>query len=235
MPSVFIFAFLSTNSPARSWTRSDPVSAQSILGSSPSLTGPVLRASDWPQPPSAGAARGSQPAFGHQPIWGTRLLWPLRRRWTAPPVGYSTGSPGRPGSKGHCSVPETAPWTTGGRERFNLIVRECTRDNNSISDTFHYSLLLFFPELPPIPLGYILFYASIHSFLLFSILPPPSLCRYLHSIRRRVQSASLCDLQGCQEEQGGTKQRRTQHGSRETDTNNWSWRTENTVAAKTQI
>lgn len=109
-----VFHFLSTNSRVRSWTRSDPVWDQSTLGSIPSVTGLVLLASDWPEPPSAGAARGSQPAFVRRPIWGTLPLWPQRRRWTAPLAGCSTGSPGRPGSKGHCSVPETAPWTTGG-------------------------------------------------------------------------------------------------------------------------
>lgn len=63
--------------------------------------------------------------------------------------------------------------------------------------------------------------------------PPP---RYLRGIRRRVQSASLRDLQGRQEEQSGTKQRRTQHGSSDVgQEKNWSRRTENTQTANTQI
>lgn len=106
MSSVFA---LSTNSPGRSWTRSDPASAQSSPGSIPSVTGLAPHASDWPGRPWAVAARGSPVAFAHRPIWGTRLLWPRRRRWTAHLVGCSTGSPGRPGSKDHYNVPETAP------------------------------------------------------------------------------------------------------------------------------
>lgn len=51
-----------------------------------------------------------------------------------------------------------------------------------------------------------------------------------------MQSASLRDLQGRQEEQSGTKQRRTQHGSSDVgQEKNWSRRTENTQTANTQI
>lgn len=107
---------LSTNSPVRSWTRFDPALTQSIPGSIPSVIGLVLLASDWPGLPSAGAARGCRVAFVLQPTWGSLLLWPRRRRWTAPLVGCSTGSPGHPGSKDHYSVPESVPWTAEGKE-----------------------------------------------------------------------------------------------------------------------
>lgn len=49
------------------------------------------------------------------------------------------------------------------------------------------------------------------SFFFVSLLP--HLLSYLHSIRGRVQSASLRDVQGRQEEQRGTEQHRVQHGS----------------------
>lgn len=93
-----------SNSPVRSWTRCGPVSARSILGSTPSVAGPARLASDLPEPPSAGAARGCPP----RPTWGTRPPW-KRTGWTGPLGGCSTCSPGRPGSKGRCSFPETAP------------------------------------------------------------------------------------------------------------------------------
>lgn len=66
----------------------------------------------------------------------------------------------------------------GEKKRWNLIVRECARENNSISDTFHSLLLLFFPSLPPLLLDYS-FISHIHSqstlFFLFPScpLPPP--------------------------------------------------------------
>ena len=51
-----------------------------------------------------------------------------------------------------------------------------------------------------------------------------------------MQSASLRDLQGRQEEQSGTKQHRTQHGSSDVgQEKKRSRRTENTQAANTQI
>lgn len=128
MPPVSSFSPLSTNSQVRSWTQSGPVLSQSTLCSIPYVTSLVPLASDWPWPPSAAAARESRAVSGCPPIWGTQLLWPQRKRrrqWTDPPTGCSTGSPGRPGSGGHCSAPETAPETTQREEKekktWNLI------------------------------------------------------------------------------------------------------------------
>lgn len=153
----------SSNSPVRSWTLCGPVSAQSTLGSTPSSTGPAQCVSDWPEPPSAGAARGSPPAA--RPIWAARLLWRTGR--SAPLHGCSTCSPGRPGSKGHCSFPETAPSTAEERTKRNEIVRECPRKNNSITDTFHYSLPSFLPAVPP---------SNLQFSFISSPFPPPPLC-----------------------------------------------------------
>ena len=98
------------------------------------------------------------------------------------------------------------------------------RQDNSIMGTFHYALFIFFPVLPPLVSLSILLYPlcalnPLQSTLFFLSSASPSLppLGYLHSIRRRVQSASLGDLQRRQEEQSGTKQHRTQHGSRVTD------------------
>lgn len=104
-----LLPLLSTNSPVHSQTQSGPVSGQSIPGSIPSVTGQVLRASDWPGLPLVGGARGSRPVLVGQPIWGTRLLWPQQWRQRAPVAGCSAGSPGHPGSGGHCSARGTAP------------------------------------------------------------------------------------------------------------------------------
>lgn len=62
----------------------------------------------------------------------------------------------------------------------NLVVRECTRENNSISNTFHYSFFLFFPALPPSPPSGLFFYVLYALWILFnplfsffSLVPPP--------------------------------------------------------------
>lgn len=102
---------LSTSSPVHSLTRSCPVWVRSILGSTPSSTGPSQLFSDWPGSPSGGGARCCRPVLVCQPISGTQRLWP--RKWKprrAPLVGCSPGSPGHPGS-GRCSDPETAQQT----------------------------------------------------------------------------------------------------------------------------
>lgn len=190
-----------SNSPVHSWTLCGPVSARSILGSTPSSTCPARRVSDWPEPPSAGAARGSPPAA--RPTWAARQLWRRTGR-SAPLQGCSACSPGRPGSRGHCSFPETVPPTAEEeRTKRNEIAWECPRKNNSITDTFHYSLLWFLPAFPP---------SNLQLRLISSLSCP--LPAYLRGIRRLMQSASVRDLQGRQQEESGTEQHGTQHGSR---------------------
>lgn len=115
----------------------------------------------------------------------------------------------------------------GEKKRSNLIVRECTRETNSIR---YISLLppssgLFSHILHP-------FWILLHPlFSAFLFIPDPRVhpiphpshhpSPYLRGIRRRVQSASLGDLQGCHEEQSDTKQHWTKHGGREELQEDW--------------
>ena len=71
----------STNSPVRSATRSGPASDRSTPGSIPSVTCPVLLASDWPGNPLRGGARESHSGRPvGRPIWGSPRLGPQQQR-----------------------------------------------------------------------------------------------------------------------------------------------------------
>lgn len=129
------------------------------------------------------------------------------------------------------------------KRRLNLIVRECTRENNSISDTFHYSpysSLLSLPSFWTILLYPLCTLNPLQSFLSFLSFPlpfsslPASLCTCTASgdgcrARASVISRGVRRSRVAQSSTGHSM------AAEMTDRKNWSRWTENALAANTQI